>query len=312
MADPVTLGALVVEAGLGWPDRLYRTIGHPVGAFAALIGVFERRWNQPTFSAPTRKAAGIAAMLVLVSATAAFTLLLGWGIHRLAGPWSWILAALLAAPGLAQRALHDHVAAVAAPLEQGQLDEARASVSRIVGRDTSGLDESAVARAAVESLSESFCDGVVAPVFWLLVLGLPGLWIYKAVNTADSLIGHMEPRWRSFGWAAARVDDVANLVPARVSALLICLAGAGGIRTVWEDAGKHLSPNAGWPEAAMAGALGLRLGGPIAYDGVTHDKPWFGTGSDDAGAAEIRRSLRLYRRACLLLWLLAGGAAWAL
>ena len=190
------------------------------------------------------------------------------------------------------------------------ISAARAAVAMIVGRDTAALDEAGVARAAIESLAESFCDGVVAPLFWLLLLGLPGIWAYKAVNTADSLIGHREDRWRAFGWAAARFDDLLNWIPARLSGVLICLAGGGGWRILRRDARRHGSPNAGWPEAAMAGALGLRLAGPIAYDGVMHDKPWIGDGTNAAGGENLDRALAVYVRACLLLWLIAGGAAW--
>jgi adenosylcobinamide-phosphate synthase len=229
-----------------------------------------------------------------------------------AGQWSWLLVAMLAAPGLAQRSLHDHVRPIAEAIEAKDLPAARAAVGMIVGRDTGSLDDAGIARAAIESLSESFCDGVAAPLFWLMLLGLPGIWIYKAINTADSLIGHREERWRTFGWAAARTDDVLNLIPARIAGLLICLSGGGGWRIMWRDAGKHASPNAGWPEAAMAGALGLKLAGPISYNGMISDKPWIGSGARTASATEIRRALVLYRRACLCLWLIAGGIAWAL
>ena len=181
----------------------------------------------------------------------------------------------------------------------------------IVGRDVAALDEAGIARAAIESLAESVCDGVVAPLFWLLVAGLPGLWAYKAINTADSLIGHREDRWRAFGWAAARTDDIANLLPARLSGVLLCLVG-GGWRTMLRDARNHASPNAGWPEAAMAGALDLRLAGPIAYDGVILAKPYIGDGRTDATAADLRAALAVYRRACVLLLVIAGGIAWAL
>jgi adenosylcobinamide-phosphate synthase len=197
-------------------------------------------------------------------------------------------------------------------LRSGDLSQARIAVGMIVGRDTAALDEAGIARAAIESLSESYCDGVAAPFFWLLLLGLPGVWAYKAVNTADSLIGHREERWRAFGWAAARMDDALNLIPARIGGALICIAGGGGWRTMARDARSHASPNAGWTEAAMAGALGLRLAGPIAYDGIMQDKPWIGSGRASAGPGDIRRALRVYRRACLLLWLVAGGVAWVL
>jgi adenosylcobinamide-phosphate synthase len=233
-----------------------------------------------------------------------------WILVVALGDLAWIGIALLAAPGLAQRSLHDHVAAVARALA-GDLDEARRAVAMIVGRDTATLTHAGVARAAIESLAESFCDGVAAPLFWLLVGGLPGLWAYKAINTADSLIGHREERWRAFGWAAARADDLANLLPARISAVLLCVVGGGGWRTMFRDARRHASPNAGWPEAAMAGALGLRLAGPVTYDGVERDKPWIGDGRAEADARGIREALELYRRACVALWVIAGVVAWA-
>jgi adenosylcobinamide-phosphate synthase len=230
----------------------------------------------------------------------------------IAGAWAWPLIALLAWPGLAQRSLYDHVRPVAEALERQDLPAARTAVGMVVGRDTADLDEAGIARAAIESLAESFCDGVAAPLFWLLVLGLPGIWAYKAINTADSMIGHREERWRAFGWAAARSDDAMNLVPARIAGLLICLIGPGGWRILWRDASKHASPNAGWPEAAIAGALGLRLAGPIAYDGILSRKPWIGEGDRSASAKDIRRGLSIYRRACLCLWFMAGGVTWAL
>ena len=310
MAEPVAIAALVIEAAVGWPDRLYRAIGHPVGLFARAIDGAERTWN----AGPERRrrAAGILLILLMLAATILASRAFEAFAGALAGRWAWIVVALFAVPGLAQRSLHDHVSPIGRALSARDLPAARALVGRIVGRDVEQLDEAGVARAAIESLAESFCDGVVAPAFWLLVGGLPGLWAYKALNTADSLIGHREPRWRAFGWAAARADDGANLVPARLAAVLLCLAGRGGWRILLRDARNHASPNAGWPEAAMAGALGLRLAGPVAYDGAMHDKPRIGDGRSQADAADIARALVLFRRACLALWLIAGGLAWAL
>lgn len=311
MAEPGALLALALDAAVGWPQHLYRRIGHPVGLFARLIDGCEARWNRREWSSPRRRWLGGAtlALLMLFSGGTA------WAAERLAqsllAEWSWLAIALMAWPALAQRSLHDHVRAVADALEYESLPVARTAVGAIVGRDTASLDESGVARAAIESLAESFCDGVAAPLFWLLLLGLPGIWIYKAVNTADSLIGHREERWRAFGWAAARTDDLMNFIPARLSGVLICVAGAGGWRILWRDARNHASPNAGWPEAAMAGALGLRLAGPIAYDGVMHDKPWIGRGSTAASAFDIRHALRIHIGACALLWFMAGALQWA-
>jgi adenosylcobinamide-phosphate synthase len=310
MAEPVALVALMLDAAIGWPAWLYARIGHPVGGFARVIGACEQLWNHARHGFEVRRALGVVTVVLLVALIGGG----GWIVQSLLlehlGAWGWLAVALLAWPALAQRSLFDHVRPVATALQAGELPAARAAVGRIVGRDTAGLDEPGVARAAIESLAESFCDGVVAPLFWLLLLGLPGVWTYKAINTADSMIGHREERWRAFGWAAARTDDLLNLIPARLSGVLLCIAGAGGWRTLWRDAGKHASPNAGWPEAAMAGALGLRLAGPIAYDGVMHDKPWIGDGRHDASGADIARALRLYVRACLLLWGIAGGIAW--
>jgi adenosylcobinamide-phosphate synthase len=311
MADPVALVALAVDAAIGWPRSLYRRVGHPVGLFARLIAACEARWNRGDRSAGARRMLGGLTLVLLVALAGG----LAWIAQRLSmaylGEWGWVAVALMAWPALAQRSLFDHVRAIAEALDWDGLPAARVAVGAIVGRDTAALDESGVARAAIESLAESFCDGVVAPLFWLLLLGLPGLWACKAINTADSLIGHREPRWRAFGWAAARSDDLMNLVPARIAGVLICLAGCGGWRTLGRDAGKHASPNAGWPEAALAGALRLRLAGPIAYDGVMHDKPWIGDGSEPA-SSDIRRALRIYLKACALLWLVGGGIQWAL
>lgn len=310
IAEPVALVALAVDAVVGWPSGLYARIGHPVGAFAWAIGACETAWNRPTQSAASRKFAGVATIALVAGAGAGVAWLAQMAAVALLGPEAWFGIALLAWPGLAQRSLDDHVRPVAAALELGDLPGARNAVSRIVGRDVAMLDEAGVARAAIESLAESFCDGIAAPLFWLLLLGLPGLWAYKAINTADSLIGHREPRWRAFGWASARLDDGVNLVPARLGGVVICLAGGGGWRTMLRDARHHASPNAGWTEAAMAGALRVRLAGPIAYDGVMVDKPWIGDGSADVGAADVRRALGVYRRACAILWIVAGVVAW--
>lgn len=310
MADPVALVALVVDAAIGWPGALYRRIGHPVGLFAALINRSEVWGNRPHWPFALRRAMGIVTMAVLLALTGGLCWLAQAGLTMMLGGFGWIGIAVLAWPALAQRSLHDHVLPVAQALERGDLPQARRAVGMIVGRDTAALDESGVARAAIESLAESFCDGVAAPLFWLILGGLPGVWCYKAINTADSLIGHREERWRAFGWAAARIDDVANLIPARLGGLVLCVAGMGGWRTMVRDHGRHASPNAGWTEAAMAGALGLQLAGPVAYDGVVHDKAWIGLGRTDSGAGDIRRALRLYWRACLLLWGIAAIFAW--
>ena len=312
MADPAVPLALMLDAAIGWPGWLYARLGHPVGAIARLIGRLETRWNRPDRSFSHRRAAGVAALAIVVAVTVATAWACVLFVERLAGPSAWIPLAALAWPGLAQRSLDDHVRPVAKALIDGDLADARRRVAMIVGRDAASLDAAGVARAAIESLAESFCDGVAAPLFWLVLLGVPGLWAYKAINTADSLIGHREERWRAFGWAAARTDDVVNVVPARLAALAIGIAGGGkGLAHVRREAGKHASPNAGWPEAAMAGVLGVQLAGPVAYEGIRQDKPWIGSGRADLTDADVIRALAVYRRACLILWLVVGVIAWA-
>ncbi len=306
-------GALLIEAAVGYPSMLFRALGHPVVWIGALIGGLDRRLNRPSWPAAWRRGAGVLALSCV---------LLAVGVPGFAVQ-SWLLAdaprtgrlllMLLIATLPAQRSLASHVGAVAEALESGGLPAGRAAVARIVGRDPQSLDAAAVARAAIESLAENFSDGVVAPAFWCALLGLPGILLYKAINTADSMIGHRTPRHAAFGWAAARLDDLVNLPASRLAALWLLLAAgrAGGpaARAVWRDAGRHRSPNAGWPEAAMAGALGLRLAGPRRYGGVMVDDGWMGDGRAEANAADLRAALGLYRRACacniLVLALLA-------
>ncbi|KQV57252.1 MULTISPECIES: adenosylcobinamide-phosphate synthase CbiB [unclassified Caulobacter] len=300
----IVLGAALLDAAVGYPDALHRRIPHPVAWLGGLISALEAGLNRPTLSELARRMLGVATLLIIVGVSGGA----GWLITRYCGPW---VVAIVGALGLAQRSLFDHVRAVAEPLSGGGLDGARTAVGRIIGRDVERLDESGVATAAIESLAESFNDGVVAPMFWFVVGGLPGLFVYKAVNTADSLIGHREPRWRSFGWASARFDDLLNLIPARIAGGLVALAGGSGWRIMFRDAGKHASPNAGWPEAAMAGALGVRLGGPAWYDGALSEHPVLGKGGE-AAPADLARALRIYLLACAALWsmLLVGGLAW--
>ncbi len=293
------LPMLIAEAALGYPRRW----PHPVMAVGALIGRVERSWNRGSRS--LRRAGGIGLLVLLV----ALSVLSGRSIEGLAGSgWGLIAVVAIGTTGLAQRSLYDHVAAVLGPLANRDLPAARQAVAMIVGRDTARLDEAGIATAAIESLAESFCDGVVAPAFWFVVAGLPGLFAAKAINTADSMVGHRTPELRWFGWASARADDVVNWLPARLSGMLVCLAGGGGWRVMLRDARHHASPNGGWPEAAMAGALVCRLGGPVRYDGEPSPRAWLGEGrAPDAG--DLGEALRVYRRACLLLWLLVGGLA---
>jgi adenosylcobinamide-phosphate synthase len=301
--------ALAIEAAFGYPDALYRWIGHPVGWIGALIAWCEHAWNRHEFSFARRRILGLATLLLLLAVSGlsgAVIILLAQ--RFLPGLASTLICGAVASSLLAQRSLDAHVRAVADALEQKGIEAGRHAVSMIVGRDTQNLDHAGVSRAAIESLAENFSDGVVAPLFWLLIAGLPGAISYKAINTADSMIGHKSDRYLAFGWASARVDDLVNLPASRLSALWLVLASLtlsglsphGAITAVWRDAAKHRSPNAGWPEAAMAGALGLRLAGPRAYHGAIIGDHWMGDGRETAGAQDIRAALRQYRVACAI------------
>ena len=312
MAAPLTFAALLIEIVIGYPQGLVRIVGHPVIWMGALIGALERGLNRDAAGAPARRAAGACTVLILVVAVGIIAFVLARA--ALALPFGYLLTALLASTLLAQRSLHAHVGRVAVALEGPGLAAARAAVSHIVGRDTASLDAAGVARAAIESLSENFSDGVVAPAFWMTLGGLPGAAIYKAVNTADSMIGHRTPRYAAFGFSAARLDDLLNWPAARLSALLIVGAAAithsasaaSAWRAVCRDAARHRSPNAGYPEAAMAGALGLALAGPRHYGGMLVEDAVMGEGRREADAADIRAALDLYRRADALLIALVG------
>ena len=299
--------ALLVERFAGYPRVLQRTIGHPVEWMGAMIARADAWLNRPALSPTTRVALGALTMLALALFWGGLALLLTMLL-----PW-WAQA-LLATSLLAQKSLKEHVQAIidAFPADAaGDLGPARRALSMIVGRDTGQFGESEIAHAAIESLAENASDGIIAPLFWLAVLGLPGIVLYKLVNTADSMIGHLNERYRHFGKAAARLDDVMNFIPARVTALLYALAAAltmgtrAGRRTLltaWRDARKHVSPNAGWPEAAMAGALAIRLGGPRSYAGRVVEFPWLGNGRARLSRADIARALAFHEH---MLWLAA-------
>jgi adenosylcobinamide-phosphate synthase len=308
--------ALAAEAAFGYPNRLYTWIGHPVTWIGRLIKVLDRGLNRENWSFGRRHAAGVLALLVLLTVTG----LAAWALTALLMPLGFIGLLLLAIFGsslLAQRSLHEHVAAVSKGLREGGIEGGRQAVSMIVGRNPQSLDEAGVSRAAIESLAENFSDGIMAPAFWLGLGGLTGAVLYKTTNTADSMIGHRTPRHEAFGWAAARFDDLVNLPASRLSALLIVMAAAlnrgaspsGAWQAIRRDASHHRSPNAGWPEAAMAGALGLRLAGPRVYGEVRIEDRWMGDGRAEATADDIDRALALYRTASGMLFALAAGLA---
>ena len=307
----VLLSALALDALIGDP----RWLPHPIRLMGWLTGLLDRTLNRERHGAVIRVAFGAVAVLLVAGVSAAA----GWLIADQASAlgWGWLAELALVTMLLAQRTMADHMVRVARALDAGA-DPARAKLRHIVGRDVRALDEHGIARAAIESGAENYSDGVVAPAFWYLLLGLPGLLAYKAINTMDSMIGHRSPRHHAFGRAAARIDDAVNWVPARIAGGLIALAalflpGAApgrAWRTMLRDAPRHSSPNAGWPEAAMAGALGLALLGPRRYEGeAAADEAWLGDGGADATAEDVRRTVQVFAAACVLVAVLTAAIA---
>ncbi len=299
----------MIEAILGYPTLLFRLLGHPVVWIGRMIGGLDRGLNRATLPQTRRRLNGVLALLPAVGLPVALALLVQLAALRLLPrPAALLLLGAAASTLLASRSLHAHVGAVARGLRHGGIAGGREAVSHIVGRDPASLDQPAILRAAIESLAENFSDGVVAPLLWCALLGLPGIVGYKAINTADSMIGHLTPRHRDFGRAAARLDDLVNLPASRLAALWIVLAAglderpalARAWRILRRDARLHRSPNAGWPEAAMAGALGLRLGGPRVYGATRIEDAWLGDGELAAATLDLERALRLYRRGCAI------------
>lgn len=295
--------ALVIDRLVGWPDWLFRRLSHPVVAIGALISWHDRRLNRSDKSDIMRRLAGVLTVLMicLISLLIASipSLFFDGGLSEIA------VTALLAWPFLAAKSLKDHVKMVAQPLLDGDVASARQAVAMIVGRNAQELEPTAIARASIESLAENTSDGVIAPLFWGVIFGLPGLVVYKAINTMDSMIGYRNERYEAFGWAAARLDDVVNFIPARLTGLLYALSSTRPIdclKISLRDGAKHRSPNAGWPESAMAAALQIRLSGPRIYDGVATQDAWlYGEGADPQ-AQDIISAIRLYE--ILLNWVM--------
>ncbi len=306
--------ALIIDAIIGDPDWLWRKVSHPVVWIGYVISKLDERFNISTDDQTQRQKKGVYALIFLVIFGAAFGLLLQYLIDGLALAWG--IEAVVVAIFLSGRSLYDHVARVAEKLENADLSEARLAVGQIVGRDPQTLDRASIARAAIESLAENFSDGVVAPAFWYLVAGLPGLIVYKVINTADSMIGHKTDRHLDFGKATARLDDLVNLPASRITAIFCVISvafihGVGAAKYAWstigEDAAKHRSPNAGWPEAAMAGGLDIALSGPRTYEGKSDNEPWINQiGRKKIDQNDIKMALRLYITGLLILAVVVG------
>lgn len=316
----ILLIALVLDRLIGDPDAIWSRVPHPVVGFGKLVGIFDHAFNGEDSTDTNRASLGVLAIVLLTGFAAVLGIwldrLLGW-----AGVAGYVLEIVIVAMMLAQKSLVDHVRAVRIGLSEGGLEGGRQAVSRIVGRDPETLDETGVARAAIESLAENASDGVVAPAFWYAVLGLPGLFAYKIINTADSMIGHRSERYRAFGKASAILDDIVNWIPARLTGFLIAFADGSlrGVRrarrtvsVMFRDAGMHRSPNAGWPETAMAAATGLALGGPRSYGGETVDDPWLNVaGRHFIGERDIETAVVVFWRTMSVLAVLVAALALA-
>ena len=293
----IMLIALGLDRLIGWPDALYRRLSHPVVAMGWLIGICDTYLNRSDWPDYLRRFCGVITVLILISVSGGVALSV---VALLPDDvFGTVLIALIAWPFLASHSLHSHVLAVARPLAAGDIDGARFAVSMIVGRNAEKMDIAAIARAALESLAENTSDGVVAPLFWGVIFGLPGLVVYKAINTMDSMIGYRSERYRDFGWAAARLDDVVNWIPARLTGLIYVLVSPQmrySYKIMRRDAPRHRSPNAGWPEAAFAAALNLRLSGPRLYDDKMSADPWLNERGADPDATDIEKGLGLFNR----------------
>jgi adenosylcobinamide-phosphate synthase len=312
----VLILALLVDRLAGDPDWLWRRVPHPVVLLGHAISFLDESWNLESDSAETRRTKGVAAILSLLVLSVLIGAFLSAVLGHL-GLAGGVLEVLFVAVLLAQRSLADHVSAVASALKSEGISGGRRAVAMIVGRDPESLDEGGICRAAIESLAENFSDGVVAPALWFGLFGLPGLLAYKMLNTADSMIGHKSERHLDFGWAAARLDDAANWPAARISALLVSgaafaklgrKAALRALECAFRDAGLHRSPNAGWPECAMAGALHLSLAGERTYAGVVVREPRLNAiGRFAATSNDIHIAIGLFRAACTMLVLVATG-----
>lgn len=300
--------ALLLDAVIGDPRWLYKIVPHPVVLIGRPIGFLDRRLNRDSRTPRDRMIRGLITVALVVGGS----ILIGKVLHALLshGATGWIIEAILVSVLLAGRSLHDHVHRVGKALRKDGLKGGQREIAHIVSRDPHSLDRHGVVRSAIESLAENFSDGVMAPALFYLFFGLPGLLAYKAINTLDSMIGYKTERHQHFGFVAAKLDDIANWIPARVSGGLICLAACftptayplEALRTMAREAKNHKSPNAGWPEAALAGALNIALGGPRSYPGGQVVGVWIGQGRARLEPRDIDRSRALYAVTNALLW----------
>jgi adenosylcobinamide-phosphate synthase len=287
--------ALCIDRLFGWPDFLFRRFSHPVVGIGQLISFFERNLNKTGWSSSLRMATGLLTLIFLMTGLTILGFLIVLAIP--AGTLGILVTSFLVWPFIAAKSLADHVKAVAEPLKTNDLPSARQAVSMIVGRNSDNLGSNDIARAALESLAENTSDGVTAPLFWGVLLGFPGVLIYKFVNTADSMIGYKSERYRDFGWASARFDDLINYIPARLTSLIYAIISRNTLkvlRITLRDASQHRSPNAGWPETSVAASIGVKLSGPRIYDGIKTNDPWLNSDGRNPTGHDLFSGLRLF------------------
>lgn len=301
--------AIILDMLVGDPDWIWRKYTHPIVWFGRATGLVDKKFNSVHDTNLQRKFRGLIALFVLILGAVILGLVTVAILTRF-GVLGQVLEIVIVAIFIAQKSMSDHVERIIKPLKEHDIEGARTAVSMIVGRDTKQLDESSISRATIESMSENFSDGVVAPVFWFAILGLPGLFAYKMINTADSMLGHMTDKYQDFGWASAKLDDLVNWLPARLSALFIVLASVfatgttvavNATKVVLRDAKLHRSPNAGWPEAAMAGVLGVALAGPRIYAEYEIDDPYMNVaGRQKLTFSDAALAKTVFWTACLI------------
>jgi adenosylcobinamide-phosphate synthase len=301
--------AIVLDMSVGDPDWIWRKLPHPVVFFGKIISTLDRHLNRIRDNRRMRKRFGILALIIMLALVLIIGVVLS-SVFRQFGVIGFVIEVIIVAMLIAQKSMSDHIKNIIAPLSSGDIKGARYAVSMIVGRQTSEMNASDVTRSSIESLAENFSDGVVAPIFWYALLGLPGILMYKMLNTADSMIGHKTVEYEDFGWASAKLDDLANWLPARLSSLLIAVSALiligpksfkNVIWTVLNNSSLHRSPNAGWPETAMAGALGIVLSGPRIYGQQTSPELYLNpTGRLDLTHLDLEKAINVFWLSCIV------------
>lgn len=298
----IILGAILIDIVFGWPNTIFKLIGHPVTWMGNLINLLDRIFNQKLFSNNFKKLGGLITLLICILTVITCIILLEEFFNYTS--FGLMLSMIVAWPFLAINSMHQHIRKILFDLKDNNLNLARKSVSKIVGRDTKKLNKVNLIRSSLESLSENTSDGIVAPIFWGLLFGLPGLAVYKVINTLDSMIGYKNEKYFFFGWASAKMDDFINIIPSRITGILYAMVSGKLIFTIsimFKNAKKHASPNAGYPEAALSGALNVKLYGPRSYEGVKMNNSWINERGLEPSLEHLTKAIKLYKRLIILI-----------